>query len=87
MSKSDLTAQRVRELFQYDHDAGVLIRRTKTLKSPIGAEAGNGKNCQRGIIWVDGYLFKTHRIAWLHSMGLGLKAKLTILMGANPITG
>ena len=68
---NDLTAERLRELLNYDPDTGEFRRCT----SRGGAAAGTLAGCPGGpgsyrIIRVDRVIFLAHRLAWLHSYGV-----------------
>ncbi len=62
---SELTAERARELLNYDHNTGSITWKVKKGPKSKGARAGC-KNPNGYInISVDGKLYKAHRIAWL----------------------
>lgn len=71
MAKADLTAQRLRELLDYDPEAGVLTWRVKVPRSkarpgdPAGCVATDGYV----VVGIDGEYHKAHRLAWLHTTG------------------
>lgn len=70
MAKSDLTAQRLRELLHYDPETGVFTRRVRTANA---IRAGDVTGCRNTI----GYLvisvlnrrYLAHRLAWLYAHG------------------
>jgi hypothetical protein len=65
---TDLTAERLLEVFDYDHERGVLIRRGGRFKGAIcGQEAGAKKHLR---IRVDGEFYALHRLIWLHAHGV-----------------
>lgn len=70
MAKADLTAERLRELLDYDPETGLLTYRVDRRN---GSKAGDvaGWTAQRGIrvIEVDQKNYKAHRLAWLHVNG------------------
>ena len=70
MAKNDLTAQRLRELLQYDSKSGSLtwIERTSH-RVKIGRTAGTVNGWGRMQIGVLGHLYYAHRLAWLYSYG------------------
>lgn len=63
MSKPNLTAERLRELFHYDPETGMFWKRK--------SNAMCGHTHRRGyvIISIDGYGFAAHRLAWLYVHG------------------
>jgi hypothetical protein len=69
MAKTDLTAQRLRELLHYDPETGVfrwLVRPSNRVR--VGSIAGSrGKHYIE--IGVDGLNFFAHRLAWLYMLG------------------
>ena len=69
-SEKSLTAERLREVLDYDPDTGVFTRKVRTASSvKVGDVAGslNGKGYIR--IRVDGRLYFAHRLAWLYVHG------------------
>jgi hypothetical protein len=68
MARSDLTAQRLRELLHYDHGTGVFTRRVSRGPSRVGCIAGS-KNRGYLQIKVDGKIVLSHRLAWLAVYG------------------
>jgi len=70
MAKTDLTAQRLRELLHYDPETGVFT----WLKKPnrrivVGSVAGNFTDDGYRAIRVDGRIYRLHRLAWLYAHG------------------
>jgi hypothetical protein len=69
MAKSDLTADFVRQTFDYDPTTGLLVRKT----SSGGQRAGAVVSCRdkHGYITVmiRGRNYMAHRLAWLHVYG------------------
>lgn len=65
----ELTAERLREVLDYDPDTGVFTRKVRTGNVKIGDVAGsfNGKGYIR--IGIDGRLHRAHRLAWLYVTG------------------
>lgn len=68
MAKTDLTAQRLRELLHYDPDTGVFTRRTTKGGNRAGTPAGFPV---KGYIHVgvSGATYLAHRLAFLHVTG------------------
>lgn len=82
MSKSALTAERLRELLHYDPKTGVFVR--KQMKSRYGTTAPNSRYSMKAAgclsskhgpsagyvkISVDGRRYFAHRLAWLYVYG------------------
>jgi hypothetical protein len=66
-----LDAKHVRELFDYDKDTGVFIRRVRAGRMPAGSVAGWKCGAAPGHLYatVDGCSYKLHRLAWLYVTG------------------
>jgi len=70
MSKpSDLTAERLRELFNYDPETGVFRRRVTCSNRRAGEVAGSFSHGYLRI-GIDGRDYLAHRLAWLHVHGV-----------------
>lgn len=71
MSKSNLTAERLRELLHYNPETGVFTRIKNRRSDLVGTVAGsiNRWNNGRVIICVDMVEYKAHRLAWLYMTG------------------
>lgn len=70
MAKTDLTAQRLRELLHYDPEAGVFTWRVdRSIKTKAGAVAGGPMVRGDHAICIDFRKHKTHRLAWLYMTG------------------
>jgi hypothetical protein len=71
MAKSDLTAERVRELLDYDPATGVFVWKVK--RGNNGRRAGEVAGSVRVdgylAIGVDRYIYTAHRLAWLYIHG------------------
>ncbi len=68
MSPPDLTAERVRELLDYDPETGVLTWRVSSRGRRAGAVAGTVKPGEIQVN-VEGRLYRAHRLIWLHVHG------------------
>jgi hypothetical protein len=68
MAKADLTAERLRELLDYDPETGVFIWKTQSGRQPAGSVAG-WKQYSRIYIKVAGFQIGAHRLAWLYVYG------------------
>jgi hypothetical protein len=67
-----LTQSRVRELFIYDPESGVLTRRISAGRHgryPPGSVAGTPDNYGYINVQVDGKYYRRHRLAWLYVHG------------------
>ena len=71
--RNDLTAERVRELLDYDPNTGLFTWRVAGIRRPAGRPAGcvyfTTRGDRRVVIKVDGFLRRAHRLAWLHHFG------------------
>lgn len=66
---STLTQEQVKELFGYDAENGILIkklRRGRTYNKPCGH---NPRSDGYGSVNIDGKMYKTHRVIWLIHYG------------------
>jgi hypothetical protein len=61
--------ERVRELFDYYPEYGLLIRRTAVPKAPRGSIAGTINSDGALICRVDYKIYYVHRLIWLHYYG------------------
>lgn len=65
-----LTADRVRELLNYDAETGQFTWRVdRTGKARVGARAGTLQNNGAASIGIDGKVYLAHRLAWLWTHG------------------
>ncbi len=67
--KSDISQQRVMELFVYDPQTGVFTRRINRRAGRAGAVAGCRSVDGYWQISIDGSAYKAHRLAWLYVYG------------------
>lgn len=64
------TAERVRELFEYDDEVGALRWRiSQSSRAKVGAVAGNIRKDGRRCVCVDGVQYLAYRVIWLHHKG------------------
>lgn len=66
------SVERVRHLFMYEPTTGIFTRRVTTSNHPTaqaGYIAGSKNRLGYVIIFVDGYAYKAHRLAWVHTYG------------------
>lgn len=70
-SKTDLTQERVRELFDYDYENGWLIRKKDNHGRVVNRPCGHKPSRSHGYgeVWIDGKAYKVHRIIWLWYYG------------------
>lgn len=65
-----ITAERLRELLEYDEDTGVFKRKARTSnRISIGDIAGSSDAKGYVCIRVGGKTYKAHRLAWLYVYG------------------
>lgn len=69
MAASDLTAERLRGLINYDPDTGTLTRAVATQRTPAGAVIGDKRPDGYIRVCVDRDAHQAHRIAWLWMCG------------------
>lgn len=70
MSKSNLTAERLRELLSYDPETGLFVRRVAlSRRSRVGDVVGSRHLKGYLYICVDGERHRAQRLAWLHAHG------------------
>lgn len=70
MSKTELTAERLRELLNHDPKTGVFTRQARACATaPAGCIAGTVKRNGYIYIGADGGSYLAHRLAWLYSTG------------------
>ena len=66
--RDNTTAERVRELFDYNPETGALINRT-TRKGGVGSVAGYQRPDGYWMVCIDYGRYLVHRIGWLHHYG------------------
>lgn len=64
-----LTAERVRELFEYNPEGGWLVRRTTRGSTKAGERAGSDHPNRYRYVKIDGVLYAEHRVIWLYVTG------------------
>lgn len=68
--RNALTVERLRELLHYDPETGVWVRKVAFPNAPVGSIAGcRHKKHNTILIRVDGFLYTSHRLAWLYMTG------------------
>jgi hypothetical protein len=87
MAKIDLTAERVRELFNYCHETGALTARNTENKRYAGDEVGTFAVSKQGrttrVLAIDGHNYSAHRVIWLYVHGAWPKQEIDHING-NP---
>lgn len=69
------TAERVRELFDYDPAAGLLLWRVRLSNIiKVGSPAGTVRSDDSRTINIDGHTYPSHRLIWVHQRGEWPKA-------------
>ena len=68
MAKDSLTAERVRERFNYDAESGIVTWRTNRRKNRVGAVVGTETGFYLKVK-LDGKLYPLHRLIWLFVYG------------------
>lgn len=68
-TKSDLTAARLRERFNYDPETGIFTLRSGKSRYPIGRQVGCPDRTGYIQVYLDGRTYMAHRLAWLHVYG------------------
>jgi hypothetical protein len=64
-----LTAERLRELLNYDPDAGVFMWRVRGRGRPINRPAGTADSMGYMRVQIDRRFYRAHRLAWLYMTG------------------
>ena len=61
-----ITQDRIRELFDYNSDTGLFIRKIQSAsRTKVGEKAGSVNSNGYIVMKVDGKAYKAHRLAWL----------------------
>lgn len=68
MAKTDLTAERLRQIFDYDPETGVFTRKLRAGRAGVGAPVGWPVK-RHLAVQIDGYNHYLHRLAWLYVHG------------------
>ena len=68
-TRTSLTAERLRELFDYDRITGIFRRKVERGGRLAGSIAGSRHKKGYLHIWLDGRQYKAHRLAWLYVYG------------------
>ena len=83
MAKTDLTAQRLRELLHYTPDTGIFTWR----RTGKGINLDRSAGCLDGrgylAIMIDGGMFRGHRLAWLYANGAWPIAEIDHINGTR----
>ncbi len=69
MAKANLTAQRLRELLDYDPETGALVWRVRSGRSVVGTETKCLDASGRIQVRFGGRTYRASRLAWLHYYG------------------
>ena len=69
MTANDLTAARLRELFNYDQSTGAFTRRAATNRHAAGPVATGPNDDGYLRLYIDGKRYKQHRLAFLYVHG------------------
>jgi hypothetical protein len=69
MAKTNLTAERLRELFNYSPETGLFERIKRSNNRTPGSKVGTVTSYGYCALQIDGELYQMHRLAWLHSFG------------------
>jgi hypothetical protein len=78
---SGLTAERLRELLDYDKETGVFRWKARRRGINVGATTGTHNGHGYTVIQVDKHLYMAHRLAWLWCKGEWPKADIDHMDG------
>lgn len=78
-----VTAERLRELFSYDPDAGHFIRKITVSNNARKGDLAGCLTKGRVVIRIDDKLYGAHRLAWLYMTGAWPKGEIDHIDG-NP---
>lgn len=76
MANKMLTQSRLKELLHYEPDTGVFTWRVYRGPVDAGDIAGSINNKNYWVIYIDGRLYKAHRLAWLYVHGVWPKDQI-----------
>lgn len=68
-NESNLTQEKLKELFEYRPDTGVFIRKKTSNQATVGEEAGSIEAAGYVVIVISKRRYKAHRLAWLYMTG------------------
>lgn len=68
-TRASLSAERVRELLDYDPSTGIFTNRARRQRVKVGAPAGYTRKDGYVAIGLDGQKYFAHRLAWLYMTG------------------
>lgn len=64
-----LTVERVRHLFTYDEERGILLRNFKRGKAPAGSHSTCTDRDGYLVVGIDSKIYRAHRVIWLYKTG------------------
>lgn len=64
-----VTQDRLKELFRYEPDTGLFIRLVRTAQRVQVGDVSRANSNGYVSIWIDGYGYRAHRLAWLYVYG------------------
>jgi hypothetical protein len=81
MANPNLTAERLRQLVDYDPETGIFTWKIKRKKVVVGERAGRMMNSGYQAIGIEYGLYLAHRLAWLYVYGEWPKHNLDHING------